>query len=470
MASRKKRRAEEPKELTRKQIRQNARVDDRNRKIILFTGITVGIALLFVIAGIVYQFAVIPNSALATVENDKIQTQDFWKRVRFQQNQLQNQLVQYTDLERQFGSQGFFASQISQLEGTLSSPYSLGVQVLDQMINETIIRKEADARGLTVTDAEIDDALRAQVASGEGAITVAQATETAEANAAATTTAASWTPTPTPAVSASAEVTPTEAAPTAEPLPTRPIITDEGYQEGLTKLETNLKDIAGLTLAEYRELVRVQLLSRKLQEVIGEEKAPAVEEQVHARHILLRVITPQPTPTPLAQGEPTPEPTLTPTPLAEGEPTPTPTPAPRDDAATLALAQELRQRLVDGEDFATLAEEYSDDSGSAINGGDLGWFGRGTMVPAFEEAAFALAPNEISEPVATDFGYHIIQVLERDDQRPKEESLLQQERAQAFDDWLRERVAAASITRPDDILSKLPSDLKTGLLPASATQ
>lgn len=470
MASRKKRRVEEPKELTRKQIRHNARVEDRNRKIILFTGITIGVALLFVLAGIIYQFAVIPNSALATVGEDKIQTQDFWKRVRFQQNQLQNQLIQYTDLERQFGNQGFFTSQISQLEGTLSSPYSLGVQVLDQMVNESIIRKEADARGLTVTDAEIDDALREQVAAGEGAITVAQATQTAEANAAATATAAEWTPTPAPTVSASTEVTPTEAAPTAEPLPTRPIITDEGYQEGRTKLETNLKDVAGLTLAEYRELIRVQLLTRKLQEIIGEENVPAVEEQVHARHILLRVITPQPTPTPLAEGEPTPEPTLTPTPLPEGAPTPIPTPAPRDDAATLALAQELRQRLVDGEDFAALAEEYSDDTGSAVNGGDLGWFGRGAMVPAFEEAAFALAPNEISEPVATDYGYHIIQVLEKDDQRPKEEGALQQQRAQAFDDWLREQVAAASITRPDDILSKMPSNLQTGLLPASATQ
>lgn len=470
MASRKKRRVEEPKELTRKQIRHNARVEERNRKIILFTGIAIGIALLFVIAGVVYQLVVVPNSTLAAVEDDKIATQDFWKRIHLQQNQLQNQLVQYTDLERQFGNQGFFASQISQLEGTLSSPYSLGVQVLDQMINESIIRREAEARSLTVTDAEIDDVLREQVAAGEGAITVAQATATAEANVAATATAAGWTPTPMPTVSASTEVTATEEAPTAEPAPTRPILTDEGFQEGLTKIETNLKDVANMSLAEYREVIRVQLLGQKLQEIIGEEKVPAVEEQVHARHILLRIITPEPTPTPVPEGDPTPEPTLTPTPLPEGAPTPTPTPAPRDDAATLALAQELRQRLVDGEDFAALAEEYSDDTGSAANGGDLGWFGRGVMVPAFEEAAFALAPNEISEPIATDFGYHIIQVLEKDAERPKEPGALQQERAQAFDDWLREQVAAANITRPDDILSKLPSDLETGLLPASATQ
>ncbi len=228
---------------------------------------------------------------------------------------------------------------------------------------------------------------------------------------------------------ASSAVTETEELPTPEPLPTLPILTDEGFQEGLGEFETNLKQIAGMSLAEYREIVRTNLLAEKLQEIVGEEEVAAVEEQVNARHILLSVRTPAPTPTPVPEGFPTPEPTLTPTPLPEGAPAPTPTPEPRDDAETLALAEELHQRLADGEDFAALAEEYSDDTGSAINGGDLGWFGRGVMVPAFEEAAFALEPDEISEPVATDFGYHIIQVLEKDAERPKEAGVLQQERA-----------------------------------------
>ena len=468
MASRKRRRAEqeEPRELTRKQIRHSARERERNRKIVLFTSIAVGLALIFVIVGIVYQFVITPRSTLASVEDEKIVTRDYWKRVRLEQNELQNQLVRYTDLERQFGNQGFFASQITQIQGLLSSPFSLGVQVLDQMINETVIRQEAATRGLTVSDAEVDDALRQQIAASRQALTVPQATETAEANAAATATAAEWTPTPT--LDASSAVTETEELPTPEPLPTLPILTDEGFQEGLDEFETNLKQIAGMSLAEYREIVRTNLLAEKLQEIVGEEEVAAVEEQVHARHILLNVRTPAPTPTPVPEGFPTPEPTLTPTPLPEGAPAPTPTPEPRDDAETLALAEELHQRLADGEDFAALAEEYSDDTGSAINGGDLGWFGRGVMVPAFEEAAFALEPDEISEPVATDFGYHIIQVLEKDAERPKEAGVLQQERAQAFDDWLRQRVAAANVERPDDIMAKLPSDLETGLVPVAA--
>jgi len=78
-----------------------------------------------------------------------------------------------------------------------------------------------------------------------------------------------------------------------------------------------------------------------------------------------------------------------------------------------ALAESLRDRLLAGEDFAALAREYSQDTGSAANGGDLGSFGRGEMVPPFEEAAFSLGAGEISPVVETTFGLHIIRVDER---------------------------------------------------------
>jgi len=129
---------------------------------------------------------------------------------------------------------------------------------------------------------------------------------------------------------------------------------------------------------------------------------------------------------------------------------------PYTDAEALALANELRDRILAGEDFAALAKAYSDDTTSAVNGGDLGWFGRGRMVPAFEEAAFSLPVGEVSEPVKTEYGYHLIEVLEKDAARAKDETQLQQEQAQAFQTWLDEQMANGQIERAGDLSSMLP--------------
>ncbi len=78
----------------------------------------------------------------------------------------------------------------------------------------------------------------------------------------------------------------------------------------------------------------------------------------------------------------------------------------------LVEINKIRDKLNEGEDFAELAKEYSEGP-SAPNGGNLGFFGKGMMVKSFEDAAFALMPGEISEVIETQFGYHIIKVLEK---------------------------------------------------------
>jgi peptidyl-prolyl cis-trans isomerase SurA len=75
--------------------------------------------------------------------------------------------------------------------------------------------------------------------------------------------------------------------------------------------------------------------------------------------------------------------------------------------------QQLEIRLRGGEDFATLARANSQDTLSAAKGGDLGWLSKGDTVPAFEDALESLQPGELSEPVKTQFGWHIVEVQER---------------------------------------------------------
>lgn len=82
-----------------------------------------------------------------------------------------------------------------------------------------------------------------------------------------------------------------------------------------------------------------------------------------------------------------------------------------DPKAARDKAEELRKRAAAGEDFDKLAKENSDEPGAKDSGGDLGWFGKGRMVKPFEEAAFKLKDNEISEVVESPFGFHVIQVL-----------------------------------------------------------
>ncbi|MDI6824245.1 MAG: peptidylprolyl isomerase [Bacillota bacterium] len=122
--------------------------------------------------------------------------------------------------------------------------------------------------------------------------------------------------------------------------------------------------------------------------------------------------------------------------------------------ATEQEAREVRQRLLEGADFAALAREKSADPGSSQGGGDLGFFGRGTMVPEFEEAAFALAVGDISQPVKSQHGYHIIQVLEkRPAQAAEYEKVKEEVRKRVTDDkiqgmvpeWIDSLRAAAKI-------------------------
>ena len=85
----------------------------------------------------------------------------------------------------------------------------------------------------------------------------------------------------------------------------------------------------------------------------------------------------------------------------------------RSDDETKNQLQEIRQRVMNGEDFALLAKEFSEDPGSAKIGGDLGWMGLGVFTPTFEETMLNTEIGSISEVFESEFGYHFLEVLEK---------------------------------------------------------
>jgi peptidyl-prolyl cis-trans isomerase D len=127
----------------------------------------------------------------------------------------------------------------------------------------------------------------------------------------------------------------------------------------------------------------------------------------------------------------------------------------KDEAVVRALAEDILKQARAGTDFAQLATKYSEDATSAPNGGDLDFFSRGRMIPAFEETAFALAEGAIGDLVRTDFGFHIIKVTGKragtsrslESVRPQLVEQLGDQRAQAEAADLGERLGAAVTDR-----------------------
>lgn len=106
----------------------------------------------------------------------------------------------------------------------------------------------------------------------------------------------------------------------------------------------------------------------------------------------------------------------------------------------------LRERIIKGERFSMLAKLYSEDPGSASKGGELGFFGRGDMVSEFEAAAFALKPGEVSPIVETQYGFHILQLIERRGNTINVRHILMQPKTSS-DDLLRARVTLDSLAQ-----------------------
>ncbi|NPA90710.1 MAG: hypothetical protein GXO55_04575 [Chloroflexi bacterium] len=408
-------RKEKVKRETRRQAKLRRKERQRERLVLIGLGILVLAIILILGYGLLHQYVLAPRAPVAKVNGTPIPTAAFQRRLAYQRFLLQSQLQQWRELQQQLDPKGenpFITQQVNQLASQVNDIEGLSLQVLDQMIDEVLIRQEAEKRGITVTPEEVQQRIYQFFGYDP---------EAAKA-------------TPEPVTE---PVTDTQAPPTPTPM------TEEGFQKLYADyLQRIAKEAMGFSEEEFRQLVEVEILKEKLMKEVCKD-VPTTEEAVHARHILIPIETP------------------TPEPVGEGTPTPTPDPeqVKQAEEAAYQKALEIKKKLDEGADFAALAKEYSADPGSKDKGGDLGWFGRGKMVKEFEEAAFALKPGEISEPVKTPFGYHIIQVLEKDPNHPRDEAEVKSDLENCFREWLAERRAEAQIERHWSV-DKIPPQLR----------
>lgn len=398
----------------------------RQRRILYISmAVVTGLLLAIVLGGTLRYYVIIPNQSLASVNNHTIIRSDYWKVRR---NTLLDQLQQY-QLQAQFGQgnaqqlQTAAQAAQSEIKGIRDAP--IDPETLNTMVQDQIVLDGLPGLGVTITDAEVNetvaerfspvrlntptpsptlsptkqataDAATAQATQTSVAIAEG-ATTTAQAGATQTATASALTPTP--------NTPPTATAPSTEtPVPTNTPTNQEARATSTANLGDFVKERqqdAGMNLADYKRLVILPALARQRAREVLEAQTPTRGEQVRAFHILL----------------------------------------PTEQAALDARKQIVEQ----GKDFASVARDLSTDTTTKPNGGDLGYFPRGIMVKAFEDAAFALPLNTVSEPVQTEFGWHIIMVTDHPLDREFDDAVFRQLRDKRFADWLKAETDKAQV-------------------------
>ena len=416
MAKKKRTTEEAPRRQTRKEILLASRQRERDRKFLLLGGAAAGIALLLVVIGAVYSFLVVPARLVASVNGNDITVQDFRNRYRYERQLALNRYESMRFLQQQFAGQVNLLNEIQVLQTALSDEFTMGVRVKSTMIEDLLIAEAAREADLSVSNAELDALIEAEVASRYSKYTAAQATATITAREAA--------------ASEQAADAGDDAAGTAPAGEAIDVISAEELSQGTAGLAEELDDTNGLTLDEYRQILEYGLLREMVRNHVTAGNVETTEPRIRARHLLI-AFNDQP-----------------------GGDEADATGRTREEA--LALAESLIARLELGESFDYLVGLYSDDPTADFNQGDLGWFAKGRMVPAFEEAAFALAVDETSAPVETEFGYHLIQVTDSDPDAPISTDALESALDEYFRDWLVEQQAAANIEEQGLVSDQIP--------------
>ena len=390
---------------TKRQIALSKREREQQKLLYMGLGLVAGLVLIVLAIGLVQTYIIEPNSPVGSVNGQEISTRDYQDKVRYERFVLEDQYQQIVqelqalpqaEDEDQFS--GFLRTQYEQLANQILQQRSVvDRQTFDNMTLDLLVQTEANSRGLTVTEDEITEAIHQLLAGRQGGVTALAAQETSTAVANTEATAALWTPTPTFTPSPTLTTTQTLTQPIATPVntatpaptPSPNIISQDDLSTAYTNWINTVTQQADITEAQYRSYIKQDVLEEKLRDVLGEEVSDTAE-QANARHILVET---------------------------------------EEDAA------EVLSRLEAGEEFAALAEELSLDTGSGAAGGELGFVPPGRFVEPVDEAIFSLPISEISAPIESQFGWHIIEVLEREERELSPADYAQQQRS-AFNDWI----------------------------------
>lgn len=389
--------------------------------------------IILLVIGIV-GYGVLTNTVLlqyrqvASVNGDVIYVSEFQTQVKIQRIQAINRYMQYMQYAQMFGVQdplndANFGPMLKTDANRLQSTDIMGQEVVDLLINDRLIRQEAKKRGITVSSDEVEKALQESFtffpngtptsAPTKAPATTATLNPTALAIVTITPTAL---PEPTSTPDLTATIAPTNAptvtaGPTATNEPTATAVNEEGYKSLLKTRVDGLTKDTGIDNTGYRRMIESSLIREKLITDITKDQKPT-QEEVWARHILVK---------------------------------------------TQAEADAVITRLKAGEDFAKVAAELSIDTSNKDKGGDLGWFSKGTMVAPFETAAFGLEVGKISDPVQSDFGFHIIQVIGHED-RALTDQQITTNKDTAFQDFITELRKASIVTINDLWKSIVPTE------------
>lgn len=415
--------------------------DHRRQQILIVALAAVGIVTVLILAGgALNEYFLKPRKVLASVNGTDITRRDYWK---YREYSLINQATQYQQFAMmvQGDQQQQYLALAQQAQAQLDDVWgstSTDSATLNRMVEDQVFVQGLESLGLSMSDQEIDDFVLQQFQPADSPIFTPTpsptliperaewATQTAAALAVTEATVPAATPqamadsSPAPAESGAAaspegspaagrSPVPVAGTPLGSPEPTATLSADqarETAEANLSDYDDQVLDLAHMSLSDYKRLVARPSLARQKVEGHFREQVGQSAEQVHAAHILV---------------------------------------------GTSELANRIYEELQSEPDrFAAIAQEQSIDEATAPNGGDLGWFPHGVMTAPFEEVAFSLAPGDISEPFETEFGWHIVRVIDRDDNRPLTDTQITNVTQSLQSQWLEEQHATMDISSSAD--------------------